>query len=198
MVHFRFVETIKNVYPILTSVLGDDLMHEFIREFIGLGANSPFIAMMPEEFGEFMRRHKKLKSTLFLEDLLWFEYGELDLLSKKFHDTQASLAWDEHYHLSSSCMVRSLGYRVHAGEFESPAISSLLLYYHFDEKRVYFEEITPFAQQLIEQLETLTLDSAVGVLAEMYALDSEVLRESVEKLIQKWCDQRVLTHYKDV
>jgi hypothetical protein len=154
--------------------------------------------MMPEEFGEFMRRHKKLKSTLFLEDLLWFEYGELDLLSKKFHDTQASLAWDEHYHLSSSCMVRSLGYRVHAGEFESPAISSLLLYYHFDEKRVYFEEITPFAQQLIEQLETLTLDSAVGVLAEMYALDSEVLRESVEKLIQKWCDQRVLTHYKDV
>jgi hypothetical protein len=192
MVHFRFVETIKNVYPILTSVLGDDLMHEFIREFIGLGANSPFIAMMPEEFGEFMRRHKKLKSTLFLEDLLWLEYGELFLLNKIFYDTKAIVMWDENYCLSSSSMVRSLDYRVHTGEFESSCDSSLLLYYNFEEKRVYFEEITPFAYQLIEKLETLTLEQSLRSLAQMYDLDVEALRQNVEILVEKWCNQRVL------
>jgi hypothetical protein len=195
MVHFRFVETIENIYPILSSVLGPTMMNDLIREFIASGAKNPFIAKMAEEFGDFIRHHSKLNEYLFLEDLLWLEYGELDLLSKKFHDTHATLKWDGRYRLSSSALLRNLNYRVHTGEFESSCVSSLLLYYRFDEDRVYFEEITPFAQQLIEQLETLTLDRAVNVLAEMYALDTEVLKESVEHLIQKWCDQRVLTHY---
>lgn len=198
MVHFRFLETIENIYPILTSSLGPKMMHDLIREFIALGGKSPFITKMAEEFGDFLRHHSKLKSYLFLEDLLWLEYGELDLLRKKFHDTQATMNWDEYYRLSSSCMMRNLSYRVHAGEFQSPCASSLLLYYHFDEKRVYFEEITPFAQQLIEKLDSLTLERALVALAEMYELDVEMLRESVEKLIEKWCIQRVLIKSMEV
>lgn len=198
MVHFRFLETIGNIYPILSSHLGDQMMHDLIREFMASGAISPFVSKMPEEFGNFLRHHKKLKKTPFLEDLLWLEYGEFDLLNKKFYDTKAVLKWDANYCLSSSCMLRSLSYRVHAGEFESPCISSLLLYYHFDEKRVYFEEITPFANQLIEKLENLTLASAVVALAEIYQLDVNVLRESVGILVEKWCNQRVLIQYVQV
>ena len=198
MVHFRFVETIEAIYPILSSLLGPKVMHDLIREFIASGPKNPFITNMADEFGNFIRHHSKLKGYLYLEDLLWLEYSELDLLNKKFHDTQSSLNWNEHYHLSSSAMVRSLSYRVHAGEFESPCVSSLLLYYHFDEKRVYFEEITPFAQQLIEKLESLTLEQSLIALAEMYELDVEILRESVEKLINKLCNQRVLIKSKKV
>lgn len=198
MVQYRFVETIENIYPILTSVLGNALMYELIREFIASGAKNPFIVKMAEEFGNFLRHHPKLKSFLYLEDLLWLEYGELDLLSKDFNDIQARLEWNQHYRLSSSSLVRNLSYRVHAGEFESPCVTSLLLYYHFDEKRVYFEEITPFAQQLIEKLENLTLERALSVLAEMYELEVETLRESVEELVIKWCHQRVLIKSTEV
>lgn len=198
MVQYRFVETIENIYPILTSVLGDALMHELIREFIALGAKSPFIAKMAEEFGNFLRDHSKLKSTLFLEDLLWLEYGELDLLSKDFKDIQAQLDWNEQYKLSSSSLVRNISYRVHAGEFESPCASSVLLYYHFYEKRVYFEEITPFAHQLINLLEKMTLERCVVVLADMYDIKVEILRENVEKLVVKWCNQRVLIKSMEV
>lgn len=196
MVHFRFFETIENVYPILSSHLGVQMMQGFIREFIAKGAKNPFIAKMAEEFAEFLRHHPKLKSTHYLEDLLWLEYGELDLLNKKFHDTKAELKWDENYRLSSSCMVRNLDYRVHTGEFELPCVASLILYYHFDEKRVYFEEITPFAHQLIEKLECMTLEQALIDLAHMYELDIEILRESVGVLVEKWCDQRVLINYE--
>ena len=198
MVHYRFVETIKNIYPILSARLGSAMMHDLIREFIASGAKNPVIAMMAEEFAEFLRQHKKLKSTLFLEDLLWFEYGELYLLSKNFHDTKATMKWDEHYRLSSSSMVRSLDYRVHTGEFESSCDSSLLLYYHFDEERVYFEEITPFAQQLIKKLGSMTLQRALIDLAQMYELDVETLRESIGILVEKWCNQRVLTQSTEV
>lgn len=195
MVHFRFLETLENIYPILTSVLEPQIMHELIREFIVKGAKSPFIAKMAEEFGDFLRHHPKLKSTLFLEDLLWFEYGELDLLSREFYDVPARLEWSGNYRLSSSALLRNLNYRVHTGDFESPCVTSLLLYYHFDESRVYFDEITPFAQQLIEKLESLSLERAVVVLAENYLLDAEALRESVALLIEKWCAQRILIHY---
>jgi hypothetical protein len=194
MVHFRFVETIENVYPILTSLLGAEMMQELIREFIAKGAKSPFIAKMAEEFGEFLRHHPKLKSTHFLEDLVWLEYGELDLLSRNFDDETATFIWNRDYRLSSSALVRSLDYRVHSGEFEAPCTASLLLFYHFEEKRVYFEEITPFAQQLIIKLETLSLERAVGALAQEYSLDPETLRESVALLIEKWCKQRVMTY----
>lgn len=198
MVHHRFVETIENIYPILTSVLGNELMHDLIREFIALGAKNPFIAKMAEEFGNFLRHHPKLKSTLFLEDLLWLEYGELDLLSRNFNDTQSSLEWKKRYKLSSSSLLRNIGYGVHIGEFESPCPSSLLLYYHFDEKRVYFEEITPFAQQLIELLERMNIERCVMVLAKMYEVDVKILTQSVEQLVVKWCDQRVLIKSTEV
>lgn len=198
MVHFRFVETIENIYPILTSVLGNALVHDLIREFITIGAKTPFIVKMAEEFGTFLRHHPTLKSTLFLEDLLWLEYGELVLLNRDFKDIQARLDWNQQYRLSSSSLVRSVSYRVHTGEFESPSASSLLLYYHFDEKRVYFEEITPFARQLIELFEKMTLEASVMVLAQKYELDAKRLRESVEQLVIKWCNQRVLIKFTEV
>ncbi|MDP3300333.1 MAG: putative DNA-binding domain-containing protein [Sulfuricurvum sp.] len=198
MVYFRFFETLENIYPILSAKLGAELMNELVCEFISSGAKSPFITKMAEEFGHFLRHHPKLTSTLFLEDLLWFEYGELELLSRDFNDTHARLEWSQHYKLSSSSLLRNLSYKVHTGEFESPCVSSLLLYYHFDEKRVYFEEITPFAQQLVEKLENLTLESAVSTLAEMYELDVETLRQSVRILVEKWCNQRVLIKFTEV
>jgi hypothetical protein len=198
MVHFRFLETLENIYPILSAKLGTETMHELIREFIASGAKNPFIVKMAEEFGNFLRHHPKLKSILFLEDLLWLECGELELLSRNFNDHQARLVWSQHYKLSSSSLLRNLSYKVHTGEFESPCVSSLLLYYHFDEKRVYFEEITPFAQQLIEKLENSTLESAISTLAEMYELDVETLRDSVGVLVEKWCNQRVLIKSTEV
>lgn len=198
MVHFRFVETLENIYPILTAKLGAVLMHELIREFIARGAKSPYIVKMSQEFADFLHHHPKTIGYSFLEDLLWFEYGELDLLSRDFNDRKVALEWNSQYKLSSSSFVRSLSYRVHCGELESPCVSSLLLYYHFDEKRVYFVEITPFAKQLIEVLEKMTLEQAVMVLAEMYELDVEILRENVEQLVEKWCNQRVLTKITEV
>ena len=194
MVHFRFVETIENIYPILTQKFGPELMRELLREFITRGAKSPFIVKMSKEFADFLQHHPKTKGYFFLEDLLWLEYGELDLLTQDYDHLQASLQWDKHYRLSSSSLVRSLSYRVHTGEFDVECVSSLMLYYHFDEERVYFEEITPFAQQLITRLEYETLEQALSSLADMYDLDSEVLRESVEELLQKWCARRILIY----
>lgn len=198
MVQYRFVETLENIYPILSAKLGTELMHELIREFIASGAKNPFIAKMAEEFGNFLRHHPKLKATHYLEDLLWLEYGELLLLSKDFNDIQAQLEWNQKYKLSSSSLVRNISYSVHTGELDSPCVSSLLLYYLFDEDRVYFEEITPFAQQLITKLESQTLEQALNSLADMYDLDIEILRESVEELLQRWCARRILIYSLEV
>lgn len=198
MVHFRFLETVENVYPILTAKLGPQLIHELIREFIARGAKTPFIVKMSQEFADFLRDSPKTKEYPFLEDLLWFECGELDLLTRQFNDRVTTCEWDRRYTLSSSSMIRSVSYRIHDGEFETPSTTSLMLYYHFDEERVYFEEITLFAQQLIKKLETVTLEVALIELAEMYELDIELLRDSVEQLVEKWCTQRVLIQCMEV
>lgn len=192
MVYHRFFETITNIYPMLTSRLGDQ-MHELIRAFQSRGAMSVLMSDMAYEFGEFLKEYPIEESLPYLEDLLWLEWGEAELAMSCFDGVKASFEWKKSYRLSPSARIRVLKYPVYRRDFETLGEYPLALYYHFGEDRVYFEEMTPLAYDLLGLLEQSDLQTAVEEIARRYEVDVEDIKEPIEELLGGWCEKNILT-----
>lgn len=192
MVAHRFVETIENIYPILTRQLGERLF-PLIREFQRKGAQSPLIVRMAFEFGEFLKTDALYHEIPYLDDLLWLEWGEMELLFGQFGNEEITLDWEGHYCLSSSARLRRFHTPLYRGDFESRGEYPLLLYYDFTEKRVYFEEITVLAYELLRMLPTHTPLKALEALAKRYEVDQNDLKEPLKQLLNQWCDKKIIT-----
>lgn len=191
MVAYRFIETIENIYPILSKQLGERLF-PLIREFQREGASSPLIVEMAYEFGEFLKRHPIHNELSYLEDLLWLEWGEMELLLERFSEEEVLFDWEDHYCLSLSARLRRLHTPLYRGDFESCGEYPLLFYYDFVEKRVYFEEITSFAYEVLEMFPTHTPIEILRVLSKRYKVDQNDLKEPLGQLLNQWCDKKTV------
>ncbi|MGZ8548856.1 MAG: HvfC family peptide modification chaperone [Sulfuricurvum sp.] len=191
MVYHRFYETITNVYPILSRQLGEQLSI-LIREFQHRGATSVLMSAMAYEFGEFLKNHCVHETLPYLDDVLWTEWGEMELLLEKFEANTLSFEWNGRYKLSSSARLRQLSYPIYRGDFESLGAYPLLLYYDFNEERVYFEEITPLGYDLLILLENNDIEEALSEIALRYEVNSEDLKEPLEQLLMQWCNKKIL------
>lgn len=192
MVAHRFVETIENIYPILSKQLGEKLF-SLIREFQRHGAQSPLIIEMAFEFGEFLKTDALYHEISYLDDLLWLEWGEMELLLGQFDDEEIAFDWDGHYCLSSSARLRRLHIPVYRGDFENCGEYPLLLFYDFVEKRVYFEEITALGYELLRMLPTNTPRCITEEFARRYHLCSDDFKEPLGQLLKTWCNKKILT-----
>ncbi len=195
MVYHRFYETLTNIYPILTEQLGDEL-EELIIEFQKYGARSYLLSDMAFEFGEFLKSHKGSELP-YLGDLLWLEYGELLLLKKEHPKECSTFSWEFEYILSDSFLFRELRYPVYRGDFESEGSYPLMLFYDYEQKGVYFEEITPFAYKLLELLQNHSVKESIAAAADSFNVDTEALRDPVAQLMQSWCDKGVIKQLKE-
>lgn len=193
MVYHRFSETISNTYPILSERLGERL-HGLIREFQRSGAKSVLMSDMASEFGDFLKNHPIHREFPYLEDLLWFEYSEMELLLEQFKEEEAAFSWSGHYRLSSSSRVKQLSYPLHRGDFEDSGIYPLLLYYDFEESRVYFEEITPFAYTVLTMFRVHAPNEVLEALSRSYEVDQDDLLEPLEQLLNQWCNKKIIMY----
>lgn len=193
MVYHRFSETITNIYPILCERLGERL-RPLIREFQRSGAMSVLMSDMVREFWDFLKNHPINAKLDYLNDLLWFEYTEMELLLEKFSDSDATFEWNKRYQLSSSARMRRLSYPLYRGDFETFGEFPLLLYYDFREHRVYFEEITLFAYTLLEMLPIHTPIEALEKLSIRYKVDQNDLKEMLERLFNQWCNKKIIIY----
>ncbi len=191
MVYHRFSETIMNIYPILADKLQDRLP-KLIREFQQRGAESVLMSDMAYEFGEFLKKHRIKEELHYLEDLLWLEWSEAELAMNSVEEVKISFDWAKSYRLSPSAYARALKYPVYRGDFETLGEFPLVLYYHFEDERVYFEEITSFAYDLLELFEQSDLHTALEEIARRYEVAVEDIKEPIEELLVKWCEKSIL------
>lgn len=192
MVYHRFYETITNIYPILSHTLGEQLPI-LIREFQNRGATSILMSDMAYEFGEFLKNHSLHKTLPYLEDVLWLEWTEMELLMGQFESSEVSFTWNGTYTLSYSACLRQLRYPIYRRDFESFGLYPLLLYYDFQEERVYFEEITPLGYDLLILLENQDMKEALSEISRSYGIDQMDLQEPIEHLLKQWCEKKILT-----
>ncbi len=191
MVYHRFYETITNIYPILSCRLGEQLPI-LIREFQSHGATSILMSDMACEFGEFIKQHPIGKTLPYLEDTVWLEWSEMVLLLEKFEENKSVFKWEGRYKLSSSARLRQLSYPIYRGDFESIGEYPLLLFYDFDEEKVYFKEISSLGYDLLIFLENHNIQETLKQISKHYGVNEKNLKEPLEELLNQWCEKKIL------
>jgi len=195
MVYFRFQETIRSIYPILSMRLAERL-HGLIREFQREGARSPIMMEMAYEFGVFLRKHPLGSELAYLDELLWFEWSEAELLNSDFDDEKTVFGWERELFLSDSARMRMMAFALYRGDFESRGAYPLLLYYDHAEQEVCFQEITPLGYLLLELLGENTPRQSLSKIAKEYKVDQNDLEEPLEILMRQWCNKKILQKRK--
>ena len=131
----------------------------------------------------------KVEDIAYGADLMWFESIEVELLMgaydkpiKEFFD------WDINFKLSKSMRMKVLSYGVNKGEYQKERECPLIMYYHFQEYAVYFQEVTPFMFRFLSYLDEHLPSVALIHICEDFGIEEhdevkELLEETLKSLL---------------
>jgi hypothetical protein len=88
--------------------------------------------------------------------------------------------------------LRQLSYPIYRGDFESIGEYPLLLFYDFDEEKVYFKEISSLGYDLLIFLENHNIQETLKQISKHYGVNEKNLKEPLEELLNQWCEKKIL------
>ena len=194
LIHYRFKEVILSAFPRFLELLEEGTINQLIVDFIKSKPQTPFIWKMPDEFRHFLAKHELAKKYPFMDDLLWFEWIEIELFMGHYQLTETKeFSWDKAYTLSDSALVKELNFPVHYDEgYEQGAVYPLLMFYNFQSHDVHFQEITPFLQQLFLSLKSKSIEQSLKELCKTYDIDLSEVKELLQETLQDFVQSRIL------
>lgn len=182
MVFFRYYETLKNIFPILSSKLGNKLFTKLIKEFITKNNYTPYIYNIAYDFVVFVNQQNLKPKHPYIEDLLWFELSEFELLRENFKNTNQT----------NPKFIRQISYNIHKNDFKTKTQNYLILYYDFKTNQVFFEEITKFTFELLNLMQTIPYTKALQIQAQTYDLEYNKLKKITDKLVKTLGKKHIL------
>lgn len=193
LVNFRFQEIINNAFPIFQEQVGKERMKELIKGFIAHKPESPYIWQAPLEFIRFIKNHKMAPDLPWAEDLLWYEWTEVDIFMRcpAPDKRQMQFDWKKPWRLSKSAQMRRLKYRVYLNDFEEPGEYPLILYYNYPEEEVHFQEITPFLYDFFHSTRKTALES-LHETCNTHKIIPGDLEKLLYDVMQNYIDKKIL------
>ena len=85
LVFYRFDEVFENAFPRFRKLVSEKAWEKLIYAFIHQGATSTLIWQMSDEFRHFVVANNNLNIP-YLEDLLYFEWIEIEIFMQAFPD----------------------------------------------------------------------------------------------------------------
>ncbi len=151
LVFNRFEDFIRTSFPLFTYFAEDELS-SLIEEFLKLRHPHPLLIDLGREFLQFFReKDTPLKKRIpFLEDLLLYEWTEIEIFNAPDEETEREFSWEGKYIFSRSSRLLHLTYPVHrAEELSEDEIIEGAGNYHFilyrdREHEVRRAKLTPF------------------------------------------------------
>lgn len=194
LVFYRFFEVLSNAYPIFFSMVDIKRFEKIVYKFMQSGATSNVMWKVPNEFRKFVKKQKHFREFKYIDDLLWFEWIEVKLLMKsKKSEIKSTFHWKQKYALNSSAVIRKLKYKVfEAGSYDQRDEYFLLAYYDFDEKKVYYREISKVLYLFLEKLHTCGLKKAIKSIAELTGEDTKAVKDFFQNTLEELHTLRVL------
>jgi hypothetical protein len=201
LIFYRLKEIFEKSFPRFTQQIKEEDFHELIYDFIKEGATTPILWRVNEEFKDFVLSHNNLNIP-YLEDLLNFEALEIHMHMQDYSQLlQASFALDKNYKRSQLTKIISLSYPVHHPEFDKKSTSFkkgeffLLLYHKESTNEIIYEEITPFAKELLEMLQAhKSLQEYLHIIAEKYEVAFEDILEVYQETLEFYVINKILVH----
>ena len=192
LVHYRFEEVIRNAMPDFCALLDETRLDALIFDFIQSKPVSPFVWQVPMLFRAYLIENNRVNDIAYADDLMWFESVEVELLMGQYdRPIQENFEWESDFKLSQSMRMKVLNYAVNQENFEYVDVHPLVMYYHFEEHAVFFQEVTPFMYSFLGYLQKLTPIQALYAICEDFEIDEQ---ETVKELLQGALEEFVQLH----
>ena len=195
LVHYRFDEVIRNAMPDFADVLGPERLDALIFDFIQTKPRTPFIWKVPKLFMEFLLTSQRVNDISYASDLMWFETVEVELLMGQYERPLKDLFdWNDDFFLSSSMRMKNLNHAVNQNIFEEIKEHPLVMYYHFEEYSVFFQEITPFMFVFLSYLEEMPPLEALKFICEDFCIEEEAeVKELLQGPLEGFLELNIIT-----
>lgn len=195
LVHYRFNEVIGNAMPDFVEVLGSERLDTLIFDFIQTKPSTPFIWKVPKLFMEYLLNSKRVDDISYASDLMWFETVEVELLMGQYNKPVKDIFdWNDDFALSSSMRIKVLKHAVNQGVFEETEEHPLLMYYHFEEYSVFFQEITPFMFKFLSYLEEMSpLEALKSICTEFYIEEEAEVKALLQGALEEFLELSIIT-----
>lgn len=179
LVMHRFFEVLSNGFPIFFGQVDDKRFEKIIYKFMQYGSKSAVMWKMPNEFRKFIKKSKLLKDIPYINDLLWFEWIEVELMMKNYKlQKHKEFTYKNEYKLNSSVVLKKLKYKVfEEGSYDKKGEYYLLGYYDFNEYEIYFREISLPLYLFLKELDKNGIKKAIKVIAKMSEQKNKDVKE---------------------
>ncbi len=208
---FNIIEdNLQTAYPLTHDLLSPEEWEEVVTEFFSNHpCQSPQIWSMPNEFYEYLRdvNHPLLEKYPFLEDLLLFEWREIELYMSEDH----SIRHDLHGNVSNDKLVVNpehglmhLSWPVHlmnASEIKPEHKGNFFLLMHRDPEsgKILFSNLSPAFVRMIEYLKD-SPDSIPGMLdkieKEMHVDITDDIRKTTLDFFKNGLNNRLILGFE--
>jgi len=195
LVLYRFIEVMNNAMPDFCKILGEVRLETFIFEFIQSKPRTPFVWKISSLFMNFLIEHNKVPDIPYAHDLMWFETVEVELLMGAYDKPiKETFNWTSDFKLSTSARLKILHYAVNKDEFEFVEEHPLIMYYHFDEASVYFQEVTPFMTRFLLKLEEMLPEEALLSICKDFMINEiDEVRELLEGALNEYSQLSIIS-----
>lgn len=189
LVLHRFFEVLSNGYPIFFQKISEKRFEKIVYEFMRYGAKSTVMWKMPDEFRKFIKKSKVLKDIPYINDLLWFEWIEVELMMKNYKlQKSKKFSFKNEYKLNKNSILKKLKYKVFEdGSYDKKGEYYLLAYYDFNDYQVYYREISELMYLFLKELDKNGLKKAIKSIADM----SDEKKKSVKEFFKEPLDELV-------
>ena len=199
LVFYRFDEVFENAFPRFRKLVSEKAWEKLIYAFIHQGATSTLIWQMSYEFRHFVVANNKLNIP-YLEDLLYFEWIEIEIFMQAFPDLKEEpFSFEQAYTLSPNIRIQTLDYPVHHPEFDDDPEAfeigeyTVLLYFHEKSGDVMYLEITLFMLELLNNLEQYNaLSSQLDAMATSYEIAVDDIKEVIQESLESFLSNQIL------
>ncbi len=170
LVYHRYFEILSNAYPLFYEIVDKKEFENLIQKFMRYGAKKHLVWKMPNEFRKFIKINNFIKEKYpFLDDLLWFEWIEVNLAMKHYKKyKQKKFSYDNKYRLNKNFSLKKLEYKVFEKEnFNKKLDTYLLAYYDFGDYSVYYREVSEILYIFLKAFKKSSMQESLKVIANL-------------------------------
>ncbi|MES0490170.1 MAG: DNA-binding domain-containing protein [Leptospirales bacterium] len=193
LVQYRFREVLQNSFPVFAQKIGNELFQRLIAEFILTKPSTPYIWQMPDEFRNFVIGKNMRDDFPYVEDLLWYEWIEVELFMKNYRKTElVPFTWEKQWIIHESANLRKMVYGIHLGEFETLGNFPIVLYYDFLDNEVHFHEVTPFLVHFFSLCSRFSAKEALQKVSSEFKLDYKDVKPVLTPTLEDFAIKQII------
>lgn len=194
LVFYRYEEVIQNTFGQFCKLISKEEFDDTIYKFLQNPPKTTLVWQIAKDYKKFIKRNSFFKKKKYLNEILYFDWIELELFMKDYKSEQAvEFSWENSYILSDSARAKKFKHDIINGDFEKRRDNFLVIYYDFEEDEVYYREINELIYLILKSFDgKKSLEKTLKKFCKKYEIDFEEAKQVLEPAFTEFCKLSIL------